>query len=352
MEKKNSHYLINLGKFICALLVVLLHIISDKDIFGYILSVTARISVPFFFMCSGYFLYNKFYESDINKRKKNVFKYIYKIFKIYLISSLVYMVFDYKFYFANDNKIKGSIILVRDFIFISTHYHLWYLISLCFAIYILYLLTKKMKFKNILIIAIIIYFFALISDIYYGIIRNTIFGQIIDVYEYLFGSIGNSFAVALIFMLIGMEIKRYKIVCKKGMLKYFVLVYILFIAENYILKYFYIAKDNNTSMFLVVLIPIIFVSLLGLEEKNKFSYIKNYSDLLKSLSITIYIIHPMVIKIIHPLISKILEELNLYIVAYIEYILVSLICIVIGYIFWKKYKDTKIKSKINKFNYN
>lgn len=346
LEEKSKYNLINFWRFVCSLLVVAIHTVTIEQYLGYFIVVSSRIAVPFFFICSGYFLCNKLYENDKDIRKKHIYRYGKNIFNMYLLWSLIYLVVEYKSYFGHGNIIKSILLIIRNFLFTGIAAHLWYLGALCFSVILLYVLVNKLEFKQIYVLAILLYIFSLSADTYYGLFSNTIVGNFINIYIKLFGEVWNSFAQGLIFIVMGIAIKKYEIAKRmKKSMKVVIIFYLLFIIEHFIMKYFHIARDNNTSIFLLILAPYIFITLLNLESKYSTSRIQKYSNILKNTSLTIYLIHPLVIKIVLKLFS--ISNFNQHIYqSYINFIVVSVISIIIALVI-EKYKVSKEIKKLN-----
>ena len=71
MTKNND--VLDAFKFIAALSVVGIHTFPSKSILGSDLKILARVSVPFFFIVSGYFLFKKISFREKEKDKKILF---------------------------------------------------------------------------------------------------------------------------------------------------------------------------------------------------------------------------------------------------------------------------------------
>ena len=82
---KKEYNMINFLKFICAIMVVLIHTISRETNIEHLCLITSRVAVPNFFIITGYFMCEKIYNKDLN----NIRKYALKIFNIYIISTIL-----------------------------------------------------------------------------------------------------------------------------------------------------------------------------------------------------------------------------------------------------------------------
>lgn len=319
--ENNSINLINLAKLIASILVVAIHTMNPNADMGYFVIVVSRVAVPFFFICSGYFLSSKLYYQDKSIRKKYIYKYIQRIFNYYLIWSAIYFCLRYKGYFKMKNLLETIVMIIRDFLFIGISEHLWYLSAICVSTYILYLLTNKLKFKYIIIISSLLYLFCLLGDSYYGIIKGTILEAYFNIYIYYFGEVWNSFSQGLIFIVIGVAIKKYDLINIINVsLKKVIIFYVLFLFESYTLKSFNIAKDNNTSISLIILSFYIFIIIMKCENEGKNDILKKYSNIIKNISFNIYLIHPLV----YIVISKIFNVMKINVLnnMYIKFLFV------------------------------
>lgn len=330
---KKEYTLINVLKFFCAILVIAIHSIYGKTNSEYFLKTTARIAVPIFFIISGYFIYNK-----VEKREfKRLNKYALHIFKLYIIWSIVYLIFAYDEFFVYDNITKNLLYITKNFLFIGTYYHLWYLISYFVAIYIVYFMYNKLGIKFSLIISLILYLGSLLADSYYGLLPPCKLMAMVDIYIYLFGEMGNSFIWILIFIFLGMAIKKYNLNTKMIHYKMILtIVFCLFITENYILRYIGISRDNNMSIFLLLLAPIIVMYILTLEEKFKISFNK-YNKFFKDSSLYIYLVHPLILKYIM-LFSTLKKSFNMFVI-------ITILSVLITYI-WYLFKESKYKTEV------
>ena len=145
---------IDFVKLIFAIFVIDIHtqplanINSNVDFI--LTNIICRIAVPFFIVCSGYFMGKKceYVEERVIPDKQYIKGQFIKILKLYLIWSMVYLFIS----IYNWKKIGCfSAFAFVDwgigFFTKGSYYHLWYLISLLYAIPLVYFIMKKVK-KN------------------------------------------------------------------------------------------------------------------------------------------------------------------------------------------------------------
>ena len=93
MEKTEQMKGINIGKFLCATLVLISHMgpfdSFNPQITYYTVNLSFRFAVPFFFLCTGYFLYNRL---DSEKNSKRLLLSVKRLFSLYFIDVACYIV--------------------------------------------------------------------------------------------------------------------------------------------------------------------------------------------------------------------------------------------------------------------
>ncbi len=173
---KNTNSAVDLFKLIGAYLVVSIHtsiFSSYSDVFNYYFTeVFARLAVYFFFVASAYFFFRglKFENSKIVKCKENFSKfkkYFFRITLLYVIWSFIYFLSDIpKWYSLGCLTFKNFMGFALSCITNSSHYHLWFLISLVYAVPIMYFLLHYVKLRTFAIISAVIYLVGLLYGSY------------------------------------------------------------------------------------------------------------------------------------------------------------------------------------------
>ena len=155
--EKATYNSIDLFKFVLSLSVVAIHISPFTSIST---SLHFFMLVPFYFICSGYFLFKK--------PTPNTYKYVCRIFKLYVIWSIIYLPCVLHKVITNDSDIVISLIRwVKNFIFVGSYLHLWYLLATVVAVLIIaFCLKMRLSIKSILILACIFYIIGLIPQTY------------------------------------------------------------------------------------------------------------------------------------------------------------------------------------------
>ncbi len=232
----NRNQTIDLFRFIAAFFILCLH-----NYYGNVSSeivenirVGARWAVPFFFMCSGYFLKSKIESNNIFDFKC-IEKNIVNLISVLFISSIVYFFFHW-------------VQLDVRALLLGAYWHLWFLGSMIFGFvfiwYIFYLRLHRLMW----IISISILFFVIISDSY-----DQFLGLNID-YQFF------RFLQSIPFIYIGYRISLIdKPVLSKNVLLVFIMVgFILQYAEVYMFeKLFNYSRYEHSILIgtIVLLVP-------------------------------------------------------------------------------------------------
>ena len=153
---------LDLTKFLCALLIIVIHTspleqISQTANF-FFKDVLARVAVPLFFTCSGFLLFGKMQweEGRIKRCSENrikLFRFLKRVAVLYCAWSVVYVIWSLSGWYRSG---WWGMALIKDvlvsFVVRGTHYHLWYLLALLYAVPILYELLRHVHLSRIIYI--------------------------------------------------------------------------------------------------------------------------------------------------------------------------------------------------------
>ena len=337
MTKNESYSGIDYFRFIAALLIVAIHtspLSSFSETGNFIFTrIVSRVAVPFFFMTSGFFLISRY---TCNAEKLEAF--IKKTTLIYGVAILLYIPINvYNGYFKMDNLLPN---IIKDIVFDGTLYHLWYLPASIIGAAIAWYLVKKLNYPKALMVASVLYLIGLFGDSYYGITEkisclNSLCTYIFQVTDYT----RNGIFFAPIFFILGGFIadNRPQITFGKSFLG-FAISLALMLGEAMILHHFDLQRHDSMYVFLLPCMYFLFIVILHFKGKRLVS--------LRTASLIIYIIHPMMIVVIR-LFSKLLHIQKLFvensIVHYFAVCLTSVVFSVVLTAMWNKYKPKKAK---------
>ncbi len=171
MTNKREEYAgIDKFRIVAAIMIIAIHtspLVSISHEADFVLPrIIARVAVPVFFMCTGYFLIHGCIEPQEN-RKRIFFRFLTKTGLLYGAAILIYLPVNiYSGYFKEKSIIPT---LVKDLIFDGTFYHLWYIPASIIGFMLVYGLLTRLNLKVVAAISFILYLIGLFGDSYYGI---------------------------------------------------------------------------------------------------------------------------------------------------------------------------------------
>lgn len=337
MTKNKNYTGIDYFRFIAALLIVAIHtspLASFSETGDFILTrIIACVAVPFFLMTSGFFLISRY---TYNTEKLGAF--VKKTALIYGAAILIYIPINiYNGYFKMDNLLPN---IIKDIVFDGTLYHLWYLPASIIGAVIAWYLVKKLNYPKALIVASVLYLIGLFGDSYYGITEKI--SCLNSLYDYIFqvtDHTRNGIFFAPIFFIIGGLIadNRPQITFGKSIWG-FAVSFALMFGEAFALHHFDLQRHDSMYVFLLPCMYFLFNVILHFKGKRLVT--------LRTTSLIIYIIHPMMIVVIR-LFSKLFHLQSMLVEnSIVHYFMVCLTSVVFGAVLtaiWNKYKPKKAK---------
>lgn len=210
LSDKKEFIFLDIMKFICSLLVLAIHLpplVSFNTPYNYWFTyVFARIAVPFFFVCSGYFVYSKMND------KKALFKYIKRLLIFYGIYTILYTPQIIYNNTLNDLTFLEDVgMYLRNTLLIASYSQLWYIIGIICSTLILYVFINKFKFKDvtIIIVSLILFCIGTICNEYPNLITNEFISKVYEIYCAIFRTTRNGLFFGLLLVSIGYLIRKH-----------------------------------------------------------------------------------------------------------------------------------------------
>lgn len=147
LSGKKEYRAIDFAKFIAALLVAAIHIPPLEDcsprLSHEFQQVVCRMAVPFFFLCTGFFLGEKLRDRERTKQ------YLLHIIKMYLFWTLCYAIPMSERFWKGDGSLQENVgELLRRFLLIGSYIQLWYLLATAVAAGLLYVCVSVLKWRD------------------------------------------------------------------------------------------------------------------------------------------------------------------------------------------------------------
>lgn len=298
-DRRQTTDSIDIAKFISSFLVVGIHtnlFISVSQSFNnYFINAFCRLAVYFYFIASAYFFFSglKFNNGKIAKDQENLQrlkKYTIRISLLYLIWSAIYFV-----WYALGGLQEGWLSIFDiawygiNAVLSSSYYHLWFLISLIYAIPIMYFALRHIKAKHLIIVSMCLYVIGLVYGSYSFAFGNHlpligVWKAISNRWPRIITVIFNVIPICSI-VLINPKVLKNKIVVYLASLLFIILFSLEFVFINHL-------SPSTVSSYLVLTIPattLLFYAIKNTKAKTK------YSKMFRKLSTLIYCIHPLCI---------------------------------------------------------
>lgn len=289
----------DLAKFICALLIIVIHTSplekAPQTCDFYLSHVIARIAVPLFYAMSGYLLFRKMPVigmriQNTSENRKSLLRQLKRIALLYVLWTVAYFVSWLPRWYQMD---WWGLTLLKDqikaFFLTGSHYHLWYLLSLLYALPILYLLSCLCRPKHLITICSFAWIIGLLSYSYrfLGYDRLPLLPFLSDTLSVPFESVTR----ALPLLAIGAFCAR-----KDKHLASPILVLLSFalcVAEASVLRF---CTPNDGSYSYLLSTPLFAYSALSFLLTRTWTLPNSLCSLFRSTSLTIYCLHPLIIE--------------------------------------------------------
>lgn len=279
-------------RIVAALLVIAIHTSPLSSVSGtgdFILTrVAARTAVPFFFMTSGYFLISRY-----SRDAERLVRFVKHTMLVYGAAVILYLPVNlYNGSFRMENLAPN---LVRDIVFDGTMYHLWYLPASIAGAAAAWYLVRKLDYQKAIVVTSVLWLVGLFGDSYYGFAEKI--PVVSGVYSFLFQLFDhtrNGIFFAPVFFVLGGFLADYRRrdaysrrTCLESSLWGFSVSFALMLGEALLLGMFHVQRHDSMYLFLPPCVYFLFRSLLYFRGRRP--------KYLKTLSLLVYLIHPMVI---------------------------------------------------------
>lgn len=298
--------------------------------------IIARVAVPFFFMVTGFFLLPPFFKSTGSPADKEaqtdtapLKKFLTKTGSLYGVAILIYLPVNlYSGYFKERNNFTA---LIKDILINGTFYHLWYLPAVITGVVFVFILSRYLRGKTVILLSLFLYGFGLMGDSYYGITAHIpwlkeLYGILFHIFDYT----RNGIFYAPVFLSLGAVIAgektiRFRKLTLRQSLTGFLLSGALLFGEGLVLHHYGLQRHDSMYIFLLPVMYYLFRMLL-LWRGNRY---KN----MRTVSMVVYIIHPLAIIVVRGM-AKVLGFQKFFIDnSLLHYLAVCILSYLCGVIF-------------------
>ena len=293
---KTEYRAIDFAKLIAAFLVVAIHIPPFEELapaFSHTFEqVICRLSVPFFFLCTGFFTAEKI--TDWGRMKS----YLLHIIKMYLFWSFLYLPCIFVRFVKKEHTWQENVWeLLRRFFLIGSYIQLWYLLATVIAVLLLFLVKRFLKEQDGLLIlfAISVYLVGLLGNSYrHIVIQNSVAASVVRGYQDIFLTTRNGFFFGFPFVTMGYFFfknrEKIKRPGKKELFWFFLSLAGLFMEETWLTTRY---GDGSHDMYLLLpaVSGLLFFLVAGIPVSEKADWSARRA---RSLSTDIFLLHMLI----------------------------------------------------------
>lgn len=260
MRRTKEYAAIDIARYVSALLVVAIHVFPFVDISEtfntYFMADVCRLAVPFFFVVSAFFFFRKWGE-DESDNEAHLKKYLWRLGKIYLIWTVIYLPYTIWNYASVGFSFFGLLGWIRDFFLNGSYYHLWFLPAMMLGMVIVTTLFSKKGLAFTLKTAGILYLIGYVINVFGPIWASLPFISVVyGFFTKTLVTARDGIFFAPMYLALGLLLAKTRRVNIKGCAVAFAVSEILLCVETAIYGHFGLLKDL-TSMFLM-LVPATF----------------------------------------------------------------------------------------------
>ena len=284
---------IDLLKYLFCLCVVAIHCGTlaniDSDVGYFVTQGVFRLAVPFFFVASGYFLGSKIIRNPENMDFMYK-KYIKRLLIPLVFFSLINVLLES---IKMSSYMNGPVVfreIIRHVVFYPWG-ALWFVQACIVGALLLYPFIKRNHFIGALLVASLLYSWALVCNNYFFVVQGTFLEPYIRVFMNLCVSARNGVFVGFVYLAIGFFVARRD----SNVPVFFTIVaFSIYVLEILMLKNKASLDDSALYISQLLVVPIIFIKALNFSV--------NISDetslMFRNFSVGIYLLHRPVISVL------------------------------------------------------
>lgn len=295
---------IDVAKLVAAFLVVGIH----TDLFGdcneqlqfLFTGLLCRMGVPFFAICSGYYLAEK--ESVVPQWKK--------LMKLYLVWSIVYLVWlQINWFETGYASLNAYIGYCKSMVLTGSYFHLWYVLYVIYALPVYWFVKKYVPVQLWIVLASMLYGLAALQYGYSQWLPDA-FNAVMSAINGFYALI-NAQLVILPMLLLGGYLKRREVPRLRSSLVLLLISAVMLIAEGE----FLFANGHRFVSYVQMILPTAAAIFCVLQNLTLRSFpLKRCGE----LSLLIYCVHPILCYYINPIMPyTILSWLTVALLSYI-----------------------------------
>lgn len=296
-DRHKNYNTVDVMKFTMACFIVILHVRPFLDISPWLdygcTAFLTRCAVPYFFVASGFFLYRKMQDGNMNI--PIVRRYWMRILRVYLVWTAIYIPWIYMQVMQGHVTVHNLLLVLRNTVMSGSYWQLWFLNALLVAVIIVtFLLYYRRSFRQIFLITGIAYIGVLCACGYHGLYvyfvpPDSLGAHIVSLIEKVFVRPRNGICFGAIYLAIG----AYIAICKpkfrlKTLIRATGLSWLVFLFEVIVLTHFNLIADKDAYLSLIPVAYFMFLlsKQINLPDAPAFIY-------MRKMSMFLFYVHPI-----------------------------------------------------------
>lgn len=290
--KTQNYNILDITKFLMALLVVCIHIEiipSMPEVSHLFTNAIGRMGVPFFFICSGFLYFRKENALEVDALIKTLKRILMLSVGWTIIYGLVMLFTEY--IHTEESPFYRFLLFLFRHIFLNPFGHLWFLPALMIGLLITWLVFKLKIEKIGVILAIILFALGVLGDSYYHwAIKHSPLDILFSKYYSFFTTTRNGVFIGFPFIFLSSLSTKYmhRGSWNKINLPLSVLFFAILLFEYYLVSDNGWAKDYNMYFSLLPFSILFFKTLIDIRVNIS----KKVSLFFREYSLGLYLIHP------------------------------------------------------------
>ena len=294
VKQRQTYRGVDLAKFFFAVCIVALHAeaagvlpglwseIIEKGIF--------RLAVPYFFVASGFFLYQKVSADPAQSAAPVIKGYCLRLLRPLIVFELINIAQEVISLLRAGVGIFGIVLNIGRSVLFYPHGALWFVQACIIGAILLVPFVKKKRIKLAAVIGAALFCVALICNNYYFVVKGTPLQPVIELYLKLCVSPRNGLFVGFFYLAVGMLCGQLRNkMTTSGAYGLCIVSYLVYLAEILLLYFLDLPAKDDASLYVshVVLIPALLMVTLTFDPPVR----QETSVLLRNLSTGMYYLH-------------------------------------------------------------
>lgn len=304
---------VDVAKLVFAVLVIAVHtdpLSSLSPIVNYwLVSVPARLAVPFFFLAAGYFLAEKMHSQKTRRQAwRAALRYLRRLSRLYLVWSLVYL--PHAFYlWVSEHHFAGGYWLAygQRLLFSGSYYTLWFLPAMLLAVPLAAMLHLRASRQVALAVCTLLYLVGTLGQSYYDLLpASPALQQAVLVYDRIFITTRNGLFFGLPFVWLGMRLSTGAVRASRGRFHLLLLSLVALSAEALALRSLPFTRGYGIWLCLPPAVALLWQTLLALPARSHPAH-----RAMRKLSTLLYVDHGLLLIGYAGLLAKVLPDHSL-----------------------------------------